>query len=589
MTNLNNLKKKYKYNIFNINNDTKNNINNKKIKNINNDTSIKNNDTTKTNDTTIKLNTILINSLWNNKILSLSIILLFTGYWFQDILFSRSFSKILVDIPKFADELDFSKILTIFFPYLLAYFFFYADDIILANVFPKMEIDVIHQLLDKIFESIKTTKHNLNINELILNLKSIMDIKNIYNLTVVFILPTLIIGCSLLYYFFKSDFNSGLYMVSILILFTMFNIYLEKKCINVSREHEQKIDNLYDNIQDLVVNYETIITNNTKEKELQILKKIENICSDKHRKSEIITSETTLGLSILSMVLMMTIDAIAINLYYKKIITSEMLVTICMLCYTFTQYYNSSIFKFKSVMHHIGKYNELVDYFDKFHIQKENDNKFGKIINGSIVFKNVYPIHDNTIAKKSINIEIQSGKKVGITGEIGCGKTSILKILSGLKKYQGDVFIDGYNLSDFSSETITDNIIYIQQHPKLFNRTILENLSYENKTKYTDEEVIAHIDNLGLSKFFTKFPNGIHTNVGKEGSKLSGGQKQIVALIRAIIHQKKIILLDEPTSSLDPETKQIFMDLVGKIENKTIIIVTHDKSINNLFDTIIHL
>jgi ABC-type multidrug transport system fused ATPase/permease subunit len=535
----------------------------------------------------INLNDIIYKSLQDNKILGLSMASLFTGYWFQDIMFSRKFSKILTNIPEFADNISFSKILGILFPYLVAYFLFYIDDLILANVFPKMETDIIHQLLDKIIESMKTTKQHININELMLNLKSIMEIKNIYNLTIVYLLPTVIIGCGLLYYFFKNDTKSGLIVIVMLALFILLNVKLEKKCIQISQEHEQKIDKLYDDIQDVMVNSDTVITCDTKDKELFNIRKSEKKCRNKHKESEIINSEITLSLSVLSMIFMFLTDGVAINLYYKKVISADLLVTICMLSYTFIQYYTASIFKLKSVMNHIGRYKELSEYFSKFKIEKNKKETNINIQEGEVIFKNVQPIHENTILDKKINIKIKGKSKVGIIGEIGTGKTSILKILAGLKKYKGKVFIDGIDFSNFTNKSITENIIYIPQHPKLFNRTILENLSYG--TEYKQNEILDFTKNLKLDKFFDKFEKGIFSNVGKEGTKLSGGQKQIVALIRAIIHQKKIILLDEPTSSLDSETKRIFINLINMINDKTIIVVTHDLTIYDLFDNIIEL
>jgi ABC-type multidrug transport system fused ATPase/permease subunit len=535
----------------------------------------------------IDLNKIIFNQLNNNKILALSIGILFTGYLFQDIMFSRKFSKIVSDVPNFVKDLDFSKILGIFFPYLIAYFLFYVDDLIGAETFPKMETNVIHELVNKVLESIKTSKKQINVSELVLNLKSILDVKNIYILSVVYILPTIMIGLGLLYYFFINDIKSGLMVVGVMALFLMINIYLEEDCIKVSRDHEKSIDNLYDNIQDVMVNYETIITSNTIDKELNNIQKSEKLCSNKHKKSEIFNSEITLGLSVSSMLFMLLIDGIAVNLYFKELMSPDMLITVCMMCYTFTQYYNSSIFKLKNVMHHIGRYKELVNYFGQFPIEEENNKKMDNAEKGFIIFKNVRPIHDNVPATKKLNLKIKNGSKIAIVGEIGAGKTSVLKVIAGLKKYKGNIYIDGKNLDSFTNEELTNDIIYIQQHPKLFNRTIWENLSYGGN--YSKETVIKYINNLGLDKFFKKFPNGVFTNVGKEGSKLSGGQKQIVSLIRAIIYDKKILLLDEPTSSLDSETKKIFMDLINKMAGKTIIVVTHDKTIYDLFDEIVEV
>lgn len=535
----------------------------------------------------IDLNQIVKKSLFDNKILIVSVLSLFAGYWCQDILFSRKFSKILTDVPNFVKDLSFSKVLNVLFPYFIAYFLFYIDDLILAKIFPKMETNIINELLEKILDSMKTTKKALNVNELMLNLKSIMDIKNIYNLTVVYLFPTIIIGCGLLYYFFTADKKSCLIVIGLLALFIMFNIKLEKECINISREHEQNIDKFYDEIQDAMINSDTIITSNTKNKEIKNIEIFGDKCCDKHEESEILNSEVTLGLSVLSMIFMFVIDGVAVKLYYDKKISSDMLITMCMLSYTFIQYYNSSVFKFKSVMQHISRYKELVSYFEKFNIEHNTENSKIKLNTGKIIFNNVRPKHENTYLPKKINIEIKGGTKVCIIGEIGTGKTSILKILAGLKNYIGEVYVDDYDFKNFHYETITDNIIYISQHPKLFNRTILENISYG--TKYTEKETMKLLTKFGIENFFDKFEKGIYTNVGKEGGKLSGGQKQIIALIRAIIHQKKIILLDEPTSSLDTETKKIFTDLIQSIKDKTIVVVTHDKTIYDLFDDIIEL
>jgi ABC-type multidrug transport system fused ATPase/permease subunit len=285
---------------------------------------------------------------------------------------------------------------------------------------------------------------------------------------------------------------------------------------------------------------------------------------------------------------MLCLDGLAIKLYSDGKIGSDMLISICLITYTFIQYFNSSITKFKSVMHHLGKYSELYKYFSTFEIDKSKiNNNHIHITNGDIQFKNVQVIHDNKPMKKKFNLEIKGGQTTGIVGEIGTGKSSIIKILAGLKKYLGDVYIDGKNINNYSHKSLMKHIIYIPQHPKLFNRTIYENLSYG--TNKTENEIQQIIQKYNIEKFFKKFPQGIMSNVGKEGSKLSGGQRQIIAVIRAIIQQKQIILLDEPTSSLDPETKKIFVDLIKSIKDKTILIITHDKNIHDLFDEIIEL
>jgi ABC-type bacteriocin/lantibiotic exporter with double-glycine peptidase domain len=97
------------------------------------------------------------------------------------------------------------------------------------------------------------------------------------------------------------------------------------------------------------------------------------------------------------------------------------------------------------------------------------------------------------------------------------------------------------------------------------------------------------LKNFNLIPFINSFPNGLDTIVGKEGGNISGGQKQLIALIRSLIQNKLILLLDEPSSSLDSKTKNIFIQLIKSIKNKTIIISTHDNQIMSLFDNVIDI
>lgn len=537
---------------------------------------------------TIDLKEMITESFLDNKLLILSIGTLFTGFWFQDIMFSRNFGKVLSNIPDFLKTISFSSVLGIIFPYIVANFLFYIDDVIQGKIFPNMEQSIVNELMDKVLESIKTTKKQVNINELVLNLKNVLDIKNLYLLVINYIVPTLLVGLATLYYFITADVKFGIVAIVFMVILIVLGTRMEKDCVTASEEHEQSINKLYDEIQDVMINNDTILTFNTKEHELKHMKCVGDECAKKHIKSELKNGEVTFKLNSLSMIIMLCLDGLAIKLYSDGKIGPEMLISICMMVYTFIQYFNASIVKFKSATHYIGKYSELTQYFSTFEIdEKKKETKDLKISDGNIVFKHVRVIHDNIPMKREFNLEINGGKTTGITGEIGTGKSSIIKVLAGLKNYMGDVYIDGINLKNISHDSLVKNIIYIPQHPKLFNRTIYENLSYG--TNKTVKEIEGIIKKYKIEKFFKKFNNGIMTNVGKEGHKLSGGQRQIIALIRAIIQQKQIILLDEPTSSLDSETKKIFTDLIHSINDKTILIITHDKTIHDLFDEIIEL
>jgi len=541
------------------------------------------------NNSNIDLNSIVKKYVLENKLLGFSLLLFLGGIWFYDIVFSRTIGKVLADIPSFVNEMNFSKILQIIFPYVTAFGLYFLDDIISANVLPKIEIGIVNELVNKILESIKTTKQSINTSELMLKMRSIIDIKHIYAAFTAYILPTFIVFFSLLFYFFKADKMIALIIIIIAVAFFFISYKLEKKCLDISEDHENKYLEFYDEVQDVIINADTIVTNNTIDKEGEKLIEMSNDNYDNYRKSEIVNGEVILGLSLSSLILMLVIDAFVVKLYYKKLISAELMVTLCILSFTFIQYYNRAIAKIKSITAYLSKYSDLVEYFEQFKLKEEKikKEKNNKITNGNIIFENVQPKYEKKYLPKKININIKGGTQVGIVGKIGAGKSSILKILAGLRDYKGKITIDGLDFDKISYEELVNSIVYVSQHPKLFNNSIKHNLKYGSE--YSDEELIRSIEKLGVSDYFNKFDNGLEYSVGKEGGNLSGGQKQIVAVVRAIIHQKKILLLDEPTSSLDPETKNIFIKLIKSIKNKTLIVVTHDKSIYQLFDEIITL
>jgi ABC-type bacteriocin/lantibiotic exporter with double-glycine peptidase domain len=102
-------------------------------------------------------------------------------------------------------------------------------------------------------------------------------------------------------------------------------------------------------------------------------------------------------------------------------------------------------------------------------------------------------------------------------------------------------------------------------------------------------QIKQKLQSIGLSDFINTFPEKLNTVVGKEGSKVSGGQRQFIAMLRSIIQNKKIILLDEPSSSLDEKTKKLMMTLIKNLKNRTIIISTHDKQLLSLFDIVVDI
>ena len=188
-----------------------------------------------------------------------------------------------------------------------------------------------------------------------------------------------------------------------------------------------------------------------------------------------------------------------------------------------------------------------------------------------------YPKSDTSIIN-GFNMEVKSGERIALVGDIGAGKSTLLKIVLGLvHPTSGELFINGKNYKTMKQTEIFKKFGYMTQTPILFNRSILDNILFSNPNS-SRQEVEKLLIEFDLDKVFGKLEKGIDTLVGKNGSKLSGGQKQVVWFLRIYLHNPDILLLDEPTASLSTKSKETLWNLIKKgFEGKTIIMASHDE------------
>ena len=208
-----------------------------------------------------------------------------------------------------------------------------------------------------------------------------------------------------------------------------------------------------------------------------------------------------------------------------------------------------------------------------------------------IRFENVsfdYDIRRTII--KNISFTVPNGKKVAIVGPTGAGKSTISRLL--FKFYdpkEGNIFINNTNVNKISQNSLRKIIGVVPQDTVLFNDTIYYNIAYGN-TGATKEEVISAAQNADIHDFITILPDGYETIVGERGLKLSGGEKQRVAIARTILKNPKIFFFDEATSALDTSTeKEIQKNLENVSKGKTTLIIAHRLSTAANADNIIVL
>ena len=210
---------------------------------------------------------------------------------------------------------------------------------------------------------------------------------------------------------------------------------------------------------------------------------------------------------------------------------------------------------------------------DKKNIKKKQVTKF----NSSIDFEKVYfSYNSEQTILENINFKIKKNDFIIFKGESGGGKSTLIDLILGLNTpNSGTIKFDGVDLKLIDIETYRELIGYVPQDPFLFNGTIRENILL-NKN-YNQNQILDALEKSNCNDFINKFPKKLETEVGDRGINISGGQRQRICLARALIRDPKILILDEPTSSLDKKSSQLIFDILKKLLNQmTIILISHN-------------
>ncbi|KAL1200674.1 ABC transporter B family member 9 [Cardamine amara subsp. amara] len=211
-------------------------------------------------------------------------------------------------------------------------------------------------------------------------------------------------------------------------------------------------------------------------------------------------------------------------------------------------------------------------------------------IKGDIELKDVYfryPARPDVQIFAGFSLFVPNSTTVALVGQSGSGKSTVISLIERFYDPEsGQVLIDNIDLKKLQLKWIRSKIGLVSQEPVLFATTIKENIAY-GKEDATDQEIRTAIELANAAKFIDKFPQGLDTMVGEHGTQMSGGQKQRLAIARAILKNPKILLLDEATSALDAESERIVQDaLVNLMSNRTTVVVAHRLTTIKTADTI---
>lgn len=223
------------------------------------------------------------------------------------------------------------------------------------------------------------------------------------------------------------------------------------------------------------------------------------------------------------------------------------------------------------------------------HIEDQGD--LIKEVQGKIEFKNVqFAYKEDDYVLHDINFHINPGETLAIVGATGSGKSTIINLLTRLYEHQkGHILIDDTDIEKYDLTSLRENIAVILQDVFLFSGSVLDNIRMRNPN-ITESEVKEAAEIIGADEFISELPGGYNFEVRERGSTLSMGQRQLISFVRALVYDPKVLILDEATSSIDPESEAIIQHAIEKlIRRRTSIIIAHRLSTIRHADKIIVL
>lgn len=255
------------------------------------------------------------------------------------------------------------------------------------------------------------------------------------------------------------------------------------------------------------------------------------------------------------------------------------------LIYAYNEYLLKLVSPIQIVFSQISEFQHSHVRMDRIHKliegEKEDDSK--EIIpryKGDIKFDNIWFSYvKNDYVLKGVSFDIKQGQMVGLVGHTGSGKSSLMNLL--LRFYDlndplsGSIYVDGIDIKTYSKRTYREHIGIVLQEPVMFKGTIASNIRF-GKDDVSDEEIERIFKSIGGEKILNKFEKGINQEISRSGNNLSSGEKQMISLARAIVHDPAILIMDEATSHIDIETEEMVKQALKVVcMNRTVIVIAH--------------
>ena len=462
--------------------------------------------------------------------------------------------------------------------------------------YPMMEKFIRFELIDVIFKNIEVNYEKEDISNHIIKALKIPNTVTSFTgrfiyWVVTFALTTLVILGYILY--LDPLIGAMTLLVFVLFFIAYYYILLDTKNTSEQRENEEK--QLMSNIDDVLSNSISIICTKKINDEREFLTNKHSIYDEVHETQLWSTSKGGYAMSIIVTIILVIYVYVILRLYKNHKIDSTSTIKVIIIMLFFVRYIKTSSQGSIRVIAEYGKLAEnemdirnlLVDKVDN------TGHKTEIPITGDIEFKNVsFRYAGDGAGPKTldnVSFKINARDRVAIIGTNGSGKSTIIKLLSGFfKPTEGQILFNGEDSRNINREYLRSKLSIVSQKVVLFNRSVLDNICYATNTP--KEEVVKILDRLKIMNVFKKLPQGLDTMAGARGEKLSGGQRQIIYLLRSYLSNKPITIMDEPTAAVDAFHKKYVIQMMDEMAKKTtMIVVTHDSGFADTFPKKIYI
>ena len=539
------------------------------------------------------INNILIDFLKENK---LSYFLYFISLSYipvSKVGMPHLYGKLIGSVKKLNMNITIKYLIILIFLWFIIQIVQAISNLLYSRVLPKFNSYTRVRIIDEIITRYQTNFKDLLVGDTITKLiKAPWVLEDIFHELESFVFSNSLVVITSFFYLYRHNNILGfLYLISMVVIFSLC-ILFSKSCTDVVKKAEKIFDESHEEIEDMLSNLISVYTSDKNKFEKErveylskgIYKSEQNYykCFNKYR----------VLYSLVFIIIFAILNIYSIKIYYEKKINVEALSAIIIINYSLLSTFMTVYYQTRRFIDLKGRLSILTTYLDNLpNLDNKSSKELVKPNKVDIKIRNLgfYYIKNKYILK-NISLDIKQNEKIALIGEIGSGKSTIGKLLVKLFSYdEGSIKINNIELNELSIKSLRKIITYIPQHPKLFNRSLYSNITY-GVSNIKREKVIQLINTINIDSIRSKFLDNLDKPVGKYGNNLSGGQRQIVWLLRSVLQESNVIILDEPTSSLDESNKKIVMEFINNAsKNKTLILITHDNDLLKLVDRTIKL